>query len=838
MINYVNNNPVNLDTSGNTILTSNYWLQNGCNICSQCQGFIAPIPGNPGNSGPNGTQGGNGYYNEECLAVQPTFNPIGPFCQLSPATPLPLVSNNGISGTWSPATIDTSTPGVSVYTFTPSSTAALTCVMTATMNVVVATLPLANISGTATVCANSFPPTVTFYGSSAAPPYTFNYTLNGVPATISTSATSSSVTLYTPSSLQGTNVYSLMDVSVGSCSNVASGTATITVIPTPVISSQPISVQTICQGAYANPLSIMYNGGLGPPSYQWYSNFSNSSSGGVPIPGATSPNFSPSTSTLGTTYYYCIITFPNGCGPIASSLGMVTVVSIPVLGPMGNQVLCNGTISTAINFTSNVPSTFSWTASGPSGSSSGVGTFPPQIFTNNSCSPIDITVMVVATTLYGCSSVPSTSNIHVNPTPSVSSVPDQIYCNGTNASITLPYSCGNVINNNISWSCNSNPPIGTFTLTNNGYLFITAINNYTFPITSMFSVTTTYTDMGLSCPGNPANFSITVNPSPIVSAGQDQTICSGGSLTLNGSGANSYIWNNGVSDGSAFTPQTSGTYTVTGIDLNGCQNTDVVAVNIAPVINATLNLTGCDSVLWNNQTFYTSTTLQFQGQTALGCDSNTVVNIILSNNTSTVDSIIICGSFTWSLNGQTYNQSGIYIANSTGINGCDSMVTLVLTINNPPNPPIVSSAVNINQGIYFTTPFQNDVTYQWLTCPNFQVIPGEITNTYDPILNGNYAVIVSNACGSDTSECIDINSVFDFSINMDIVLFPNPTFSVISVIGLKDAASEFEICDGQGRVLKKGDISSSNAIIDLSSFAKGIYLIKIKEFGVYEIIKE
>src|SRR5690606_629605 len=51
--------------------------------------------------------------------VTPTFDPIGPFCQNSTPTALPGISNNDVTGTWLPATIDTSTPGVSQYTFTP-----------------------------------------------------------------------------------------------------------------------------------------------------------------------------------------------------------------------------------------------------------------------------------------------------------------------------------------------------------------------------------------------------------------------------------------------------------------------------------------------------------------------------------------------------------------------------------------------------------------------------------------------------------------------------------------------------------------------------------------------
>ena len=79
---------------------------------------------------------------------------------------------------------------------------------------------------------------------------------------------------------------------------------------------------------------------------------------------------------------------------------------------------------------------------------------------------------------------------------------------------------------------------------------------------------------------------------------------------------------------------------------------------------------------------------------------------------------------------------------------------------------------------------------------------------------------------------IDVTDLSKFS------LFPNPTFSVVNVIGLKEIETEFEIYDGQGRVLKKGNVSSANSSIDLNSFAAGIYLIKIKEVGIYEIMKE
>src|SRR5690606_6463646 len=76
---------------------------------------------------------------------------------------------------------------------------------------------------------------------------------------------------------------------------------------------------------------------------------------------------------------------------------------------------------------------------------------------------------------------------------------------------------------------------------------------------------------------------ITVNPLPNVTAGNDFAICDGDAVTLNGAGANTYIWDQGVSDGIAFIPVNTATYTVIGTDNYGCQNTAQVTVTINPL---------------------------------------------------------------------------------------------------------------------------------------------------------------------------------------------------------------------------------------------------------------
>lgn len=72
---------------------------------------------------------------------------------------------------------------------------------------------------------------------------------------------------------------------------------------------------------------------------------------------------------------------------------------------------------------------------------------------------------------------------------------------------------------------------------------------------------------------------IVVNPLPTVGAGANQALCDGTTTQVSGSGAATYVWSNGVTDGAPFTPPVgSTTYTVTGTDANGCVNTSSMTI--------------------------------------------------------------------------------------------------------------------------------------------------------------------------------------------------------------------------------------------------------------------
>ena len=117
----------------------------------------------------------------------------------------------------------------------------------------------------------------------------------------------------------------------------------------------------------------------------------------------------------------------------------------------------------------------------------------------------------------------------------------------------------------------------------------------------------------------------------------------------------------GVSDSSLF----SGPYTFTT-----CKDADTTTVS------------SCASYNWNGNVYNTSGTYAYSYLPILGCGDTVVdiLNLTVGGNYSTMDTIFACGSYSW--NGNNYTTSGTYTDSIQTTLGCDSIITLILTINN------------------------------------------------------------------------------------------------------------------------------------------------------------
>ena len=106
---------------------------------------------------------------------------------------------------------------------------------------------------------------------------------------------------------------------------------------TPVINVQPQNV-TVNQNGGATLTVAAYVNDDGIISYQWYSNATNSANGGTAISGATGTSYTPPTATVGTMYYYAIVTNTNNSvngvktATTVSNVAAVTVTAQSVTG--------------------------------------------------------------------------------------------------------------------------------------------------------------------------------------------------------------------------------------------------------------------------------------------------------------------------------------------------------------------------------------------------------------------------------------------------------------------------------------------------------------------------
>ena len=182
-----------------------------------------------------------------------------------------------------------------------------------------------------------------------------------------------------------------------------------------------------------------------------------------------------------------------------------------------------------------------------------------------------------------------------------------------------------------------------------------------------------------------------------------------------------------------------------------------------------------------------------------------------------------CSSFT--LNGQTYTSSGQYTQTLLNNQGCDSIITLNLTISAP------SVSVTVNNGML--TAITTATTFQWLKCNPFVLISGATSQTYLPTSNGDYAVeVTQNGC-KDTSTCYNVNGVGidEYTSPAEFIVFPNPTNAKINIqTNLNFALLQISIYTVSGQLLHYEESKQfSKKEIDISKYSNGLYFVELTD---------
>lgn len=383
----------------------------------------------------------------------------------------------------------------------------------------------------------------------------------------------------------------------------------------------------------------------------------------------------------------------NGCSTESGDI-VVTVWDNPepTITPSGPTEFCDGD---SVVLTSSAASSYIW--------STGETTQSITVFASGS-----FEVAVVDSN--GCEGTSASVDVTVfsNPTPTISLSGPAEFCDGDSVTLTASGAVD--------------------------YLWSTGDTTQSIVVMTSGDYSVSVVDQN-GCEGESADLTITVyqNPQPEITA-SDTVTCDGQTITLVSSEAEAYMWSTGAAS-QQIDVTTSGIYTVTVTDANGCMGADSVEITVNPTPTPLPVITP-------------------DGPTTF-CDGDSVVLSVDSWN-----------SYLWTPNGDTTQsitatESGLYVVTVTNEFGCEADAAgVVVTVNPNPMPVITAngdSAICDGEEILLSTTLYN--SYDWSTGDTTQII--SVTET------GSYTVTVTNQFGCEGT-----------SSSFDVVSNPNPEVSI------------------------------------------------------------
>ncbi|MBK8722032.1 MAG: gliding motility-associated C-terminal domain-containing protein [Saprospiraceae bacterium] len=333
------------------------------------------------------------------------------------------------------------------------------------------------------------------------------------------------------------------------------------------------------------------------------------------------------------------------------------------------------------------------------------------------------------------------------------------------------------------------------------------------------------------------------NPLPTISG--PTSLCAGDTAKLSVETFTTYKWNNN-STTQNINALTSGTYTVTVTNSDGCIGTDDITINfnssLKPVITGNLNIcegqstildagTGYSSYTWSNGGNFqvnqvsTSGTYKVTVTSASGCKGvdSVVLNVLSKPSPAISGNLTICkgestnitvnssfakyewidGSVTPSIN---VTKGGVYSVTVTNAGGCTGTAQ-VNVVENPLPTPTISGNLTICEGATTTLSANSGFAgYSWNT--------NETTASIDVTKSGNYTVTVSDANGCRNTKSVDV------------VVNPNPKPTVGGILS---------ICDGNSTTLSVASTyqnyiwSSGENTFQINVTKAGDYLVTVTD---------
>ena len=400
-------------------------------------------------------------------------------------------------------------------------------------------------------------------------------------------------------------------------------------------------------------------------------------------------------------------TVNNGvCADVTSEL-VITVTASPVTGTLtGTTEIC---IDGTANLTTDGDAGGNW-----SSDDTAIATVDASgLVTGISAGTVTINYAITGTGV--CGTVTSTLQITVTAPPNAGTISgDAVVCVDATTTLTSDGDIGG------SWS-SSDESIATVDASG----IVTGV--------AAGTVTITYTAAGSGgCANVTSELVMTVNPLPVISITPDGalTFCDGGSVKLTATAGSSYLWSTPTDNTNQdITVTTSGIYTVTVTDANGCSATIGETVTVNPLPTTTITPGG-------------PTTFCQGGSVILTAPSG--ATSYLWNTGATSQSI-------------TAVASGSYTVTVTKLGCSATSIGTTVTVKPKPNAPTLNAGgpVTFCEGGNVILTASGGISYQWYK--NGVLIDGATANTLNVTEGGNYqALTINDGCTSNLSNGIPV----------------------------------------------------------------------------------
>ena len=301
----------------------------------------------------------------------------------------------------------------------------------------------------------------------------------------------------------------------------------------------------------------------------------------------------------------------------------------------------------------------------------------------------------------------------------------------------------------------------------------------------------TYSDTLQTINGCDSIIVLTLSVNPVYHDTINAAICEGSVYTENG-----------------FNESEAGTYTQNLQTVNDCDSIVTLNLTVNSALTSIINTEICEGTTYSENGFeqseagtYTQTL-----QTSNGCDSIVTLNLSMKPNSTTTFTATVCEGTVYTENGFNASETGIYTRTMESANGCDSTITLDLTVN--PSYKIGVLAI-INRGETYT---------------NFGFNESEA---------GTYTQHLQTVDGCDSTIMLTLvvmMSLDDTMIDENAFIFyPNPAkdFVILEFETLHES-ERVQIFDMRGRRVKTAEAGAGKKQmqIDVSDLSEGTYIIR------------